>query len=155
MDMESNKEVILQTLKDRVDSLQQRIAEIQALQQQSDVGLAYYRELHKLYRRILEAEELGPGHKISTFVDAQGSLIANTTILTSKPTTVADAVRRVMAEHPGELMHRIEVAKAVRELYPAIVSRSKDFEAAVECALQAGKEKELWKWVRNGTYQYR
>jgi hypothetical protein len=155
MNLENNKEIIMQALKDRVDSLQHKIAEIQTMQQQSDIELAYYRELHKLYRRILEAEELGPGHKISTFVDTQGSLISNTTILPSKPTTVADAVRRVMAEHPGELMHRIEVGKAVRQLYPAIISKSKDFEVAVESALQAGKEKGLWKWVRNGTYQYR
>ena len=146
---------VKETLQQRVDILQRKIADIQALQQQSDAELAYYRELHKLYRKVLEAEELGLGYKPSVFVDAEGSLIANTTVITSNPVTVADAVRRVMAEHPGEMMHRIEVAKAIRELYPAIVSRSKDFEATVECALQAGKEKRLWKWVRNGTYQYR
>jgi hypothetical protein len=155
MDIESNKEVILQTLKGRLDSLQQKIAEIRDLQQQSDAELAYYRELHKLYHKVLEAEELGLGYKPSVFVDAEGCLLANTTVIPSNPATVADAVRRVMADHPSELMHRIEVAKAVEEQYPDIVSKTRKFGDAILCALHAGKEKGLWKWVRNGTYQYR
>jgi hypothetical protein len=154
MELADNTAVI-QTLQQRVDILQRKIADIQALQQQSDAELAYYRELHKLYRKVLEAEELGLGYKPSAFVDAEGYLIANTTVVTSKPTTVADAVRRIMAEHPGEKMHRLEVAKVVEERYPDMVSKTKDFEGAVLCALHVGKEKGLWSWVRSGVYKYK
>lgn len=144
----------IEILKERVDIIQRKIAELQEMQKQSDAEIAYYRELHKLYRKVLEAEELGPGHKLS-FVNFEGSQMANTTILTHNPASVSDAVRRIMAEHPGELMHRLEVAKAIEEKYPEIVSKTKDFSDAVLCALHAGKEKGLWKWVRGGTYQYR
>jgi hypothetical protein len=152
MDIKDNVTVI-QTLTDRVDSLQRKIADIQALQQQSEAELAHYRELHKLYRRVLEAEELGLGHRPSAVFE--DDLIVNGTVLKAEPSSVADAVRRIMAEHPGEQMHRLEVAKAVKERYPDIVGKTKDFEAAVGYALHAGKEKGLWAWVRSGVYKYK
>lgn len=152
MEMADNT-VVKQTLQERVDMLQRKIADIQALQQQSDAELAHYRELHKLYRRVLEAEELGLGHAPSGIIEADP--IANGTVLKAKPSSVADAVRRIMAEHPGEQMHRLEVAKAVGERYPDIVGKTKDFEAAVGYALHAGKEKGLWSWIRSGVYKYK
>jgi hypothetical protein len=152
MEIKDNAEAI-EILEARVDILQRKIADIQALQQQSDAELAHYRELHKLYRKVLEAEELGLGHTPS--IPIEQDPIVNGTVLKVKPSSVADAVRRIMAEHPSEQMHRLEVAKAVKERYPDIVSKTKDFEAAVGYALHAGKEKGLWAWVRSGVYKYK
>jgi len=149
------KASVIRVINNRIDWLLRKISETQEIQQRSDVDLAYYRELHKLYRRVLEAEELGPGHKISRRVDDEGIPLNSPTIVTDKPTAVADAVRRVMAEHPGEKLHRSEIAELTRARYPEIVNKSKYFEDAVGYALQAGKENGLWKWVRSGTYQYK
>lgn len=145
--------MVMETLRMRIDMLQRKIADIQALQQQSDTELAHYRELHKLYRRVLEAEELGLGH-LPLAVPGEDPIV-NGTVLKAEPSSVADAVRRAMAEHPSEQMHRLEVAKAVKERYPDIVGKTKDFEAAVGYALHAGKEKGLWAWVRSGVYKYK
>ena len=151
--MAQENTAVTQGLRERLSTIDDKIASLTAHIGEEERELAHYREISRYYHRVLEFEING-----LEYMPQEVEPVKDTGLplpVSDIPYTVADAVRRVMVKHPGEKLHKAEVTDLVRHEYPHLCEKVKDMEGTVGFALHAGAKKKHWIRVRPGVFKYK